>query len=269
MSIDTNSISSGIGSAANLGKNERSKLEKACREFEALFVAQMLKVMRQTTESEVGGLSLGAGNPFQDMFDWELAVRLSERSPLGVAGTLLRQWREHQESSQINPKSALPSNSAARPKAPAARTEASDKTQISSTPKAVSQDIDNIIQRAAKRYDLDPNLVRAVIACESGFDAAAVSPKGAKGLMQLIDSTATDLGVNDPFDAEANVFGGTSYLRQLWDRYQGDPKLALAAYNAGPGAVDRFRGVPPYAETTAYVRKVLNAWKDQSATKNQ
>lgn len=115
-----------------------------------------------------------------------------------------------------------------------------------------------LIDEAARRYGLDPALVAGVIQTESGFNPRAQSGAGAKGLMQLMDATARGLGVSDPFDPVQNVMGGARLLRQLLDRY-GDVRLALAAYNAGPGAVDRYGGVPPYAETQRYVPTVLAA----------
>jgi soluble lytic murein transglycosylase-like protein len=117
-----------------------------------------------------------------------------------------------------------------------------------------------LVQEHSQRQSLRPDLVRAVIQVESGFNPWARSPKGAMGLMQLMPATARELGVRNAYDPEENVRGGTQYLRQLLDKYQGDEELALAAYNAGSGAVDRYgRQVPPYRETKDYVRKVGSA----------
>jgi soluble lytic murein transglycosylase-like protein len=113
------------------------------------------------------------------------------------------------------------------------------------------------VREHANKHGLRPELVRAVIQVESGYNPRALSPKGAMGLMQLMPETARVLGVNHPYDPEQNIAGGTRYLRLLLDRYQGSEELALAAYNAGSGAVDRHgRRIPPYRETRDYVRKV-------------
>ncbi len=117
-----------------------------------------------------------------------------------------------------------------------------------------------IIEGAARRYGVDPALVHAVVQAESGYDPYATSPAGAQGLMQLMPATARALGVRDPYDPVQNVMGGVRYLRGLLDRF-GDVQLALAAYNAGPQAVQRYGGVPPYAETRAYVDRVLATWR--------
>ncbi len=113
------------------------------------------------------------------------------------------------------------------------------------------------IASAARRYHLDPDLIHAVILAESAYQPRARSPKGAIGLMQLMPQTARRLGVNNPWDPKQNIRGGAAYLRSLLDRYQGDLKLALAAYNAGENAVERYgKVVPPYKETMLFVKKV-------------
>ena len=114
-----------------------------------------------------------------------------------------------------------------------------------------------LIERAAETHRVDPILLTAVARAESSFDPRAVSPKGAQGLMQLMPQTASRFGVRDAFDAEQNVDGGARYLGWLLERFSGRTDLALAGYNAGEAAVDRHSGIPPYPETEAYVRKVL------------
>jgi hypothetical protein len=127
-------------------------------------------------------------------------------------------------------------------------------SRFSATPKV---DLSTVVNQASGRYRLDPDLVNSVIKAESGFNARAVSPKGAQGLMQLMPGTASQLGVPNAFDPAANVEGGTKYLRELLERYNFDVVKALAAYNAGPQRVEQFGGVPPYYETRAYVARVV------------
>ncbi len=122
------------------------------------------------------------------------------------------------------------------------------------------QEIDAAIEEAASRHNVDPNLVRSVIKVESNFNPNAVSRKGAMGLMQLMPATARSLNVSNPFDPQQNVDAGVRHLRKLLDSYGGDVRLSLAAYNAGVGAVARSAGVPRFAETRDYVRRITNLY---------
>jgi len=216
----------------------REKLKQACHEFEALFISQMLKVMRETTENESGGMSLGEKNPFQGMFDWELSKRLSQSSPLGVVDGLMRRYAEENDD-PLNNVGAVNLR-----KLPRLETTAFN--------------LQEVINRAALENEIDPNLITAVIAAESDGNPRAVSSKGAKGLMQLMDSTAADLGVENSFNPSENVRGGVAYLKKMLDRFDGNLELALAAYNAGAENVERYGGIPPFKETQTYVKKVMD-----------
>ncbi|NVK30943.1 MAG: lytic transglycosylase domain-containing protein [Gammaproteobacteria bacterium] len=125
-------------------------------------------------------------------------------------------------------------------------------------------DIMPVIERFARTYKVDKNLVKAVVAVESCFDPKAVSHVGAQGLMQLMPRTAQHLGVQNPFNREENIRGGVKYLRELMDRFPNNTKLALAAYNAGPTAVAKYGGIPPYRETQNYVKKVMKQYQAYS-----
>jgi soluble lytic murein transglycosylase-like protein len=125
---------------------------------------------------------------------------------------------------------------------------------------AEEQNLESIIRAAATRYKLEVDLLAAVIAVESGYRSDAISPKGAQGLMQLMPATAKDLAVVDPFDPRENVFAGARYLRELLDKNGDQYWRALAAYNAGSGRVARYDGLPPYKETIAYIRKVIDLY---------
>ncbi|MFC2150516.1 transglycosylase SLT domain-containing protein, partial [Calditrichota bacterium] len=195
--------------------SRRGKLEKACKDFEALFLAHMLKTMRQasfTDGKESTPMGLPANNPLQGMFDWSMAQDMSQRSPLGIAEQLMRTL-EHSLGSE----------------------ETDGLSNKNSDPR--SGNLKMIVDQVAARHDLDPALIAAVIETESAGNRFAISNKGAKGLMQLMDSTAAELNVDNPFDPHQNIEGGATYLRKMLDRYNGNLETALAAYNAGPTAV--------------------------------
>ena len=136
----------------------------------------------------------------------------------------------------------------------------SPQPQVSSVARS---EIDTYIEAQSRRQELDPELVRAVVQVESAYQPGAESHKGAMGLMQLMPETARSLAVEDPWDPQENLRGGTIYLRHLLDRFGGQLELALAGYNAGPEAVQRFGGIPPYEETRSYVEKVLRIYRNE------
>ncbi len=135
---------------------------------------------------------------------------------------------------------------------------ANPTTSFSDTLQTASQSLDDIFQKASQKYDVPVSLLKAIGKAESNFNPNAVSCAGAQGVMQLMPATAKSLGVTDSFDAEQNIMGGAKYIKQMLDRYDGNVKLALAAYNAGSGNVEKYGGIPPFKETQNYVTKVMS-----------
>jgi len=220
---------------------------QVAQDFEAMFIHQMLKSMRNTVpESGFTGEESSARRIFTEMFDEEMSKKATRQGGFGLAELIYRNLGDGDQSPQKTvPASVL-------------RNTAYDTASSSSASRsrASANEIDGWVVEAAQTMNVDPDLVRSVIRQESGGNSLAQSKAGAKGLMQLMDGTAREMGVTQVWDARQNIIGGTRYLKQLLKEFDGDESLALAAYNAGPGAVRKHGGIPPYPETQDYVKKV-------------
>jgi len=205
------------------------KKMKVARDFEAMFIHQMLKSMRNTVPKDDDMSS--ARRIFTEMLDEQIANTASRSGHFGLAQIIYKE---------------LSGGKAAQ-----------DAYNAQGMSKASGEQIENWVNEAAQTLDMDKNLIKAVIRQESGGNSLARSNKGAKGLMQLMDSTAKDMGVANPYNGRQNIIGGAKYLKQMLIRFNGDENKALAAYNAGPGTVDQYGGIPPYEETKNYVKNVM------------
>ena len=238
------------------------QIKKVAKEFESIFTSIMLKSMRNTVgENPLMPASFGE-EVYTDMLDTEYAKIFANNASLGLSDLIIREL-ERQEN-RNNPLAALHdlknqgASWATDPRLMARPlNQGSAAVTLSSTKAAQVGKWQPLIDKASKTFGIDKNLIAAVITQESGGNPRAVSAKGAKGLMQLMDTTAADMGVNAPFSPWANITGGAKYLRLLLDKFDGNERLALASYNAGPAAVERYGTIPPYRETQDYVESVL------------
>ncbi|NIA29234.1 MAG: transglycosylase SLT domain-containing protein [Actinobacteria bacterium] len=228
---------------------DRERLRKICSNFEAIFVGKLLKSMRQSSGNDsLFGDGLGA-QTYQSMFDSKLSEKIAQDGGFGVGRLLFNELSSRLHFSED--KKEMQPVSLKKLVMPPAKS-------FSGKPIEQTKGYHEIIKQAAKKYRLPVHLLYGVIAQESNWDPRAVSQVGAKGLMQLMDATAADMGVRNPFDPAQNIHGGAKYLRQQLDQFQGNVELALAAYNAGPGNVEKYGGMPPFKETQDYVEKVLS-----------
>ncbi|KPK95658.1 hypothetical protein AMJ80_04345 [bacterium SM23_31] len=193
---------------------------------------------------------------FMSMFDEKIADRIAESGKFSLSDMLIPYLEKKYESG----KEADTDNSINEKPVSESLVEESKIISRSSLSENVNRFL-SVVNEAASEFKLDPDLLKAVIAQESGGKPNAVSRNGAKGLMQLMDSTAAGLDVKNIFDPRDNIFAGARYLKELLIVYNGDLKLALAAYNAGPGAVKLYNGIPPYSETRNFIQKVIELQK--------
>jgi Rod binding domain-containing protein len=239
------------------------QIKKVAKEFESIFTSIMLRSMRKTVgENPLMPSSFGE-EVYTDMLDSEYSKMIANHASLGLSDLIVREL-ERQEN-RDNPLKALQNlKDNSSPWATDPRFQAQLLTHpstVKKNPVDLAERIDKwqeFIGRASEIHSVDKNLIAAVITQESGGNPRAVSAKGAKGLMQLMDTTAADMGVAAPFSPWANITGGTKYLRLLLDKFNGNERLALASYNAGPAAVERYGTIPPYRETQDYVASVLD-----------
>ncbi len=240
-------------SIQNEQQKKQAGLKKTAKQFESLFLNYMLKSMRETVPKG-GLLKEGIANDiYTSMFDSYLSEKASSHQSMGLANMIYKQLsgRLNMNPEEIKARKNVKSIPLTEPKA--------QEFKKLSMPERF-QKLNPIIQKAGETFGVDPDLIRSVIYHESGLNPGAVSPSGAKGLMQLMDATADEMGVKNVWDPTENIIAGTRYLKSLLTRYDGDEVLALASYNAGPGNVEKYHGVPPFSETKQYVKRVMQGY---------
>jgi soluble lytic murein transglycosylase-like protein len=248
----------GIDPISRFNPDEKKKLAKASKEFESMLTGMMIKSMTKTTDGLFGKDNFG-GDVLDVLFEAEISKFITESQGMGVADKIYNSLTGEQLSelkalsnekniapligNDQKPQTAKVSNKATKPSI-----KALDRIQK----------YEDVINEAAKKFNVDKQLIKSVILTESAGKVNAQSHANAKGLMQLMDSTATEMGVINPWNPKENIYGGTKYLSKMLDQYNGDTDLALAAYNAGPGNVNKYKGIPPFKETQNYVKRVNN-----------
>ncbi len=288
----------GLAADKSQGEERDKKRWKAALDFESMFLSNMYKSMRQSTIGEGNELTEASQGReiFTEMLDNQYAS-LNAKNPLvagptgmqnamtgisnSMAAQIYRSLRRAEGADKVT--APVDMKKVAVPRFDGQAENADNTFSVApflakligqhardGKSTAVSALSDNalkpLVDLASRTYDVSANLIKSVIKAESNNQPLAVSGAGAKGLMQLMDSTAKDLGVRNVFNANENVLAGTRYLKQLLQRFGGDEAKALAAYNAGPTAVDRFNGIPPYAETQQYVEKILKSKRELDAS---
>ncbi len=252
-------------------EEEKKKILQAARDFEAFFNYMVFKGLRKAMLSDISNdddsNELG-GDIFNDLSLMELSRNLSKSGAgIGIADKIFFQLTGEKINmlkfdnpgkmkANIKENTTHNNNRITSPEMLDATQNRKPETKLPNSIKERIAQFENIINRVAEKYRISKPLLQSVIAVESGGNQFAVSPKGAKGLMQLIDSTAKFVGVQNVFNPVENIEGGARYLREMLDTFEGNLELALAAYNAGPGNVIKYNGVPPFAETHNYINKV-------------
>lgn len=248
------------------GTDRKQQMAAVAQQYEQIFADMMMKSMRETVhENELIPMSTGE-KIYTEMLDSEFSNLLVKSSSLGLAEVIVRQMMEKEGKGDLSTSLDALKAEQSYNRMKMTMLQSSMKSEFGGFSN-ISGDLsgafspkikrwDEIIDKASEKYNVPKNLIAAVITVESAGNPAAQSPVGAAGLMQLMPGTAKDLGVKNRLNPEENILGGTKYLRQLLDQFGGDTKLALAAYNAGPGNVKKYNGVPPFQETQNYVNRI-------------
>ncbi len=255
-------IKKGTDLNSRYSPEEKTKLVKASRDFESMLTSMMIQSMTKTTNGLFGKDNYG-GDVLDVLFESEIANKITESKSMGIAdkifstltGESINDFIKSKEKDSINKNTINFNNAKALDE-----NDKIDKNNKTSNNKALQrlEKYDSIIENAGEKYNVDKKLIKSIIMTESAGRANAKSKTDAKGLMQLMDSTATEMGVNNPWNPSENINGGVKYFSKLLKKFNGETDLALAAYNAGPGNVSKFNGVPPFKETQAYVQRVNN-----------
>lgn len=244
---------------------KKAQAAKASKDFESLMTGMMLKSMTANTGGLLGSEEGGEGGNGSDMYDLlfqnNLSSMISNTNSLGIAEKIYKQITGEDLPEEYKHKYT------GSPLSPELRNQIKNIPVVTPSTSALQrvEKFDTLADEASQKYGVSKNLIKAIILAESAGNDKAVSKAGAKGLMQLMDGTASAMGVRNSFNAKDNIMGGSQYIAQMLDKYNGNVKLALAAYNAGPGNVDKFNGVPPFQETKTYVTRVLGYLKTLEA----
>ena len=251
-----------ITSPSSPSTQNSEKIRKVATDFESLFTSMMLRSMRKTV-GDNPLIPAGFGEKiYTDMLDDEYSKMVGKHASLGLADMIVKELERN--NTQQSSLGKLDNLNTIEPWMLDSRLVPQNVSVPEGKPAAMVKKWDKMVSEAGETYDVDKNLISAVIAQESAGNPYAVSRAGAKGLMQLMDTTAQDMGVSHSFSPKSNIQGGVKYLRKMLDQFNGDEELALAAYNAGPSAVKKYNGIPPYSETINYVKSVLRLKKQFS-----
>jgi soluble lytic murein transglycosylase-like protein len=230
-------------------ENHEKALE-AAKGFETMMVKQMLKSMTESLQNKGFFGKAPGSDVYQDMFMDSMARQITDQGRLGLADMIVKNMEESNNMRRPLKIRELNENDKIITHQQSAKLK---------TKKTILEDrlekYEEIITRAAKKFNVDKGIIKSIIAAESYANPKAVSRTGAKGLMQLMDKTADSLGVKNSFDPEENIMGGTKFIKHLLKKYE-SIDLALAAYNAGPSNVEKYNGVPPFKETQNYIKRI-------------